>query len=597
MSHSPSRQQPSAAGTKLTDLISPAGLTEIQEALAAAAAGAAVVVRHPDGRPVVAPAAPNRFTEQILKSPVVRDVWRPACEATRQSLAEARMARCDCLGCLTSIVASVSVGDDLIAMIEVGLRPSSELGPGDIRNLARALQIEEAELAETAKDARPWSESEMSSTEHSLNALICTMTRLCRRELMLQARVRELSTLSEVTTLLTSTLDLDEVLDLIVKTASERLGAKAATIRLLDREKGELVVSAVHNLSRVYLDKGPVRVAESRVDQEAIEKKVAYVADVRTDPRVIYRDEAHREGLRSALCAGLVTKNVPVGVLRVYTDVPREFTADEIRLFHAMANQAAVAIENARLYSVQREMRHLQTELRAAAEVQAHLLPTEAPEIPGVEIAMVNVPCEAVGGDLYDFVQIDETTWGITVADVSGKGIPAAIIMASVRSMIRGEVEDAYTVSKVVRTANRTLCRDAAESQFVTLFFATYDANTRRLRYTNAGHCEPILFRDQEYCLLDEGGLPLGLLPEERYEQAQAVLQPKDVVVAYTDGLTEAMNPEHGMFGRDRVMDVLHSCCDRSAQDILQAIRDATAAFCGSQERADDMTIVVMKLL
>ena len=587
---------PNISAARVTDFISQGGLAEIQSSLAAAL-NAAVVFRHPDGRPAVSPAKPNAFAEYILSALFTKEVCvHRGCDVFCKCLSDRHPRRCGCLPGLCCIVAPIYVSDELIAVVEVGPRPDHKLSCQEIAELAGTLGLDETVLREAAGQALPWSEGEISAAEHFLNAQVRTMASLCRRGLQLQARVRELSTLSDVASVLTSTLDLSEVLNLIVKTVAERLNVKAATIRLFDRNRDELVVRAVHNLSAEYLSKGPVHISRSKIDQEALKGRVVYIADVRSDGRVIYRAEATREGLRSGLSVGLVSKNVPVGVLRVYTGRVHEFSEDEVRLFKAMADQAAVAIENARLYSLRQEMRHIQTELAAAAEVQNHLLPTAPPRIPDVDIAMTNVPCEAVGGDLYDFVKIDETTWGFSIADVAGKGIPGAIVMASVRSMIRGEVEDAYTVSKVVRTVNRALCRDATEGQFVTLFFATYDASTRRLRYTNAGHCEPILIRSGEYCFLEEGGLPLGLVPEERYEQAQAVLRAGDIIVAYTDGLVEAMSPDLGLFSRDRVLDVVRSNSAKDAKEILAALRDATAEFCKSQKLADDMTVVVIKL-
>ena len=420
---------------------------------------------------------------------------------------------------------------------------------------------------------------------------------LCRRGRESGRRLRELATLADTSALLTQTTDLQGRLDILTRAVTEALGVKGCLIRLLDHENGELVVKSVYNLSRRYLEKGPVNLSDSVVDQEAILGRVVYSRNVTSDPRMLYPREAAEEGLASMLCVALRTKERVIGTIRVYTAKPHEFTAEEVSLFRAIANQAAAAIENAALYEEALRAQALDKELAAAAQIQRHLMPTESPSLRGFEIASRYIPFGLVGGDLYDFVPIENQHLGIVIADVAGKGVPAAILMAATRAALRGHIETVYAARDIIAKTNRVLCRDIAQDQFVTLFYGALDTVGRRFTYCNAGHIPPLLFRDGRHCELSEGGLVLGLDPGAAYEERQFVLRHGDVLLFYTDGLTETMNPEGETFGRGRLVEAVVPHLGESAGEILDRVWHASREFARGAAPRDDFTIIVLKVL
>ena len=435
------------------------------------------------------------------------------------------------------------------------------------------------------------------AAEELLKASAALLAELCRRGQESGRRLRELATLADISALLTQTTDLQRRLDLLTRSTTEALGVRGCLIRLLDHENGELVVKSVHNLSRRYLEKGPVNLSDSVVDQEAILGRVVYSRDVVNDPRMLYPREAAEEGLASMLCVALRTKERVIGTIRVYTSEPHEFGPEEVSLFRAIANQAAAAIENAALYEEALRAQALDKELAAAAQIQRHLMPKECPSLPGFDIARRYVPFGVVGGDLYDFVPIQNQHLGVVIADVAGKGVPAAILMAATRAALRGHIETVYAARDIIAKTNKVLCRDIAQDQFVTLFYGALDTVARRFTYCNAGHIPPLIFRDGQHCELTEGGLVLGVDPKAAYEERQFVLRTGDVLVFYTDGLTETMNPEGETFGRRRLVQAVSGHLGESAEAILDRVWHASREFARGTAPRDDFTIIVLKAL
>jgi len=297
------------------------------------------------------------------------------------------------------------------------------------------------------------------------------------------------------------------------------------------------------------------------------------------------------------LCVALRTKERVIGTIRVYTSEPHEFGPEEVSLFRAIANQAAAAIENAALYEEALRAQAFDKELAAAAQIQHHLMPKECPSLPGFDIARRYVPFGVVGGDLYDFVPIQNQHLGIVIADVAGKGVPAAILMAATRAALRGHIETVYAARDIIAKTNKVLCRDIAQDQFVTLFYGALDTVARRFTYCNAGHIPPLIFRDGQHCELTEGGLVLGVDPEAAYEERQFVLRTGDVLVFYTDGLTETRNPEGETFGRRRLVQAVSGHLGESAEAILDRVWHASREFARGTAPRDDFTIIVLKAL
>ena len=230
-----------------------------------------------------------------------------------------------------------------------------------------------------------------------------------------------------------------------------------------------------------------------------------------------------------------------------------------------------------------------------AADVQQRMIPSTPPTIPGMDLAAVYVPCFELGGDLFDFIPLSGDNLGLVVADVAGKGVPASLIMATVRAALRAHVDNVYYLYEVIRRVNIMLCRDTKPSEFVTLFYGVLDVRNRRFTYCNAGHPPGLVLRDGQATELPGGSLVLGIDADEVYKQEVVDLRAGDVLLLYSDGVSEAMNFQRQMFGRQRLQESLvrgGATAEAIAQNILWDMR----RFVGLQERSDDVTMIVAKM-
>lgn len=414
------------------------------------------------------------------------------------------------------------------------------------------------------------------------------------REKRLQKRIRELSTLYEVSKLLTATMELDQILKLIVKTTADSIGVKACSLRLLNEKTGEMILKAAYGLSEEYTRKGQV-FAWRGVYRDVISKgEVAIVFDAPTDPRFEYAKKASEEGIKSMLIVGLLIQDKPIGALSVYTDRPYHFSKEQTQIFKGIANEASAVIEKAMLYEERVERQRMEQELAAAAKIQENLMPQVIPQVSKFQISAKNIPSQIVGGDFYDFIKFGESHLGVVIADVSGKGISGAILMASARASLRAYLEDPHTVKDAIANLNRVLCRDTQSDQFVTLFYGLLDVQEATLTYTNAGHNPPILFRNREIITLFKGGLVLGVLPNAVYEEERIQLMKGDLVLFYTDGIVEAQK-DNMYFGIERLSELIQANVSLSAGEILGKVLEVVDEFTSDSSKSDDTTIIVLK--
>jgi len=390
--------------------------------------------------------------------------------------------------------------------------------------------------------------------------------------------------------------ELSTVLQRTVQVVAELMETKAASIRLIDRERDELVIMAGYNLSEEYLAKGPVRLSTAEIDKIALSPVgFEYVRNMAADPRVQYPQESVREGIVSMLSVGMRYKGRAVGALRVYTATEQKFSPLKIDLLKAVAAQAAAAIENTRLVKETLEAQALEKQVQLAADVQQRMIPQTPPTVPGVELASVYVPCFQLGGDFYDFIPLPGDNIGLAVADVAGKGVPASLIMASVRAALRAQVDNVYYLYEVIRRVNLMLCRDTTPSEFVTLFYGVLDARNKLFTFCNAGHPPGLILRDGQIIELTADNMVLGVDPDEVYRQTVFQLKTGDILLIHTDGLTDAMNFQQELFGKQRLLEAFKKGGDTAelvTENILWEIRK----FVGMANPTDDITMIVAKI-
>ncbi len=417
-----------------------------------------------------------------------------------------------------------------------------------------------------------------------------------------------LSSVYETTQILTSPMDLQQILEMVVKTVAEAVGVDASGLRLLEGEGNELILKATYGLSEAYKNKGPVTSSESELNSRALRGEAIIVGDMRTDPNFKRHHEAVKsEGVISSLSIGLLYRGKGIGILRLYCKRLRRFSDADISLARTVASQSAAAIENARLYREALEGERMSRQLRLAGAVQRHLIPDGSPDIPGIDIAGQYVPCHEVGGDFYDFVEQADGKVLISIGDAMGKGVPASLMMASLRSAIRGMGELVDSIGNLAVRANSLVCHDAEYGEFITLFCAAIEPccdchsggdnkAVARFVYCNCGHEQPIMIRDGKASLLTEGGVILGIDPKAAYDTQTIDLLPGDLIVMYTDGLSEAVNFERESFGRQRIVDAVMSSVDMTAEQAGKNILWLMRKFTGLTNRYDDTALVVIKV-
>jgi serine phosphatase RsbU (regulator of sigma subunit) len=402
----------------------------------------------------------------------------------------------------------------------------------------------------------------------------------------------------QITTLVAGRFTLQEVLDKLAEAAVKITGLKACSIRLLDEEAGDLKMRSTYGLSEEYRSKGVVT-KDDPVIKAAFAGQAVVLDDMQDDDRVAFKEATIKEGLVGQLTVAMKFRDKPIGVLRLYSGKPVHFEDDDIDLARAISSQCAVAITNARLYAEAIEADRITEQVRLAGLIQRRMIPDKAPKIPGLDIAAAYIPCFDVGGDFYDFLKLGENKIGIAIADVIGKGVPAAIMTSSFRGALRAYSEcdcSPDALLKTVRRLNRMACDECRSGEFISLFYGVLDAEKRTISYCNCGHEPPALLRDGIITDLNKGGIVLGVLPRAEYQSETLQLKEDDCLLFYTDGLIDAVNFDGDTWGRDRLLKILGKWAKDSAEQVIKNVLLYRRRFVGLARQVDDTSMVVVRV-
>ena len=429
------------------------------------------------------------------------------------------------------------------------------------------------------------------------------MTKKTKRQIERDEQIYQLSTL------VAGKFSLQEALDRLAEAAVKIVRVKACSIRLLDEEAGDLKMRSTFGLSDEYRNKGVV-CRNDTVIKAAFAGEAVVLDDVRVDGRVKYKEAAIKEGLVSQLTVAMQFRGRDMGVLRLYSPKPMHFDEDDISLARAVASQCAVAITNARLYTKAIEGARMAEQMRLAGVIQRRMIPECAPRIPGLDIAATYIPCFDVGGDLYSFHQMRENSIDVAIADVIGKGIPAAIMMSSFRGSMKAFIDavgdfpvHCENVDKVdchreiLNRINRMACNECRDGEFITLFHAAIDVEDMTLTYCNCGHEPTVLIRDGQVTDLDKGGLVLGVDPEAEYEVGTVKLKEGDCLLFYTDGLIDAANFDGELWGKERMLEAAKKFTSESAEQMIQDVLAHRRRFVGLARQIDDTSLIVVRVV
>ena len=326
-----------------------------------------------------------------------------------------------------------------------------------------------------------------------------------------------------------------------------------------------------------------------------LNKKALLSNSPRTDDR--FRGITWDESINSIVCVPLMVKSELKGVLTVYNKKgAHDFTEEDQRLLAIIAMQSAQVIENARLHEEQQAYIRMQEEVRLASRIQLDLLPKEPPQIDGYDIAGKSIPAQMVGGDYFDFIPMIDDRLALCLGDVSGKGLPASLLMANLQATLRGQTLHDVPVNIRMSRANELLYRSTDPEKFATLFYGVLDLHEHNLTFSNAGHENPYLNAiNGSDVRLDTGGTVLGVVDNFPYEEEVVPVGLGDLLVIFSDGITEAFDIDENQFGEKRLEDVIEKYKSEPAAAIIEHIVDAVEEYAGDAPQADDLTLVVIK--
>ncbi len=386
---------------------------------------------------------------------------------------------------------------------------------------------------------------------------------------------------------LASPRPLDELFEVILDLAMEAAGAARGVVLTLDRA-GELRPRARRG--------SDFRISKRVRDQVVNERMSLIIQDALADPRWKQQHSIISQGIRSLMAAPLQTDDRVIGMLYLDSGESSEFTAEDLELVTVMANIAAVRIEHARLAAVERRRELLESELAQAADIQMGCIPEQPPAVAGLELAGKTLPCRTVGGDYFDYVPRSDGKLVFLIADVAGKGMPAALLVMNLQARIQALAETADDMADTVARLNRMIKAVCPANRFITCFLALLDPRTGEMQWANAGHEPAIVLRSSgkiERCRA--GGPPLGVFDDARHRTDSVVLEPGDRLLLISDGVTEAVNSAGRDFGSQQLEDLLVEHRDRLLEELVEAVNAAVETWTGDAAPHDDVTVVALR--
>ena len=412
----------------------------------------------------------------------------------------------------------------------------------------------------------------------------------------LKLAVKELSVLNDIATAVSTTHDLNQVIELIIHECVNHLNVEQGAIMLLDPTETDDQFHTIVREIDTDTDIVPYHFGVQLTGWMIKNQTPLLINDFPNDNRFTSLSDEEFP-INSILSVPLKTKGKLIGVLNVFNKISEDgFTLSDQRMLSIIATQSAQAVESARLYDEEKSLKIIEEELNFATDIQTNLLPKFNPEINGFDISGKSIPAKEVGGDYYDFIPIDEKKNAICLGDISGKGMPAAMLMANLQATLRGQALFTSSAGECLTRANKLLYRSTDLQKFATLFYGILDTTESIFHFSNAGHDPPFLINsNKEITRLTKGGTVLGFMEDYQFEEDFIKLNSNDTVVIYSDGITEALNEKNEEFSEDRLLAILKENLKSSADMIIEEVFNAIKIFVNAVPQSDDITIVVIK--
>jgi sigma-B regulation protein RsbU (phosphoserine phosphatase) len=484
------------------------------------------------------------------------------------------------------------------------IQRETELNKGDEILIGSTRIVFDKELSTNVEmtDAGP-SSANINTIMHLKEVLkkpdISTTIRAAAKEMdieKIKTEHRSFSVISEVSKALVLHMPLHELLEHVMNLIAENLPMDRGILMLKEGNPAQLIPKVIRINNKRLMDQR-ILVSQSIVNMVMNKHSSVLISDVQADSRLKSRDSIMKMNIHSAVCVPLWDNKEIIGI--IYSDrisLLKPFSDEDLRLLTLLANLAAVKIENSKRIQDTIDKEKMEKELSLAAQIQKDFLPMGTPEAEGFDISGFMTPCYQVGGDYYDYFPIGSDRLGVTIADVSGKGVSASLLMASLRASLHSEVHVHYDIEKMTSKLNDFVHRSSAINSFITFFFCELNKKTGKLKYVNAGHNPPILIdKKGKIERLESCGLCLGMFPDVEYQSQSVTLVPGDLAVLYTDGITESRNKENKDFEDERLIKLSKKYSKLTAKEFIERIHEEVDTFISGVDQMDDMTMVVIK--
>ncbi|MBN1407270.1 MAG: SpoIIE family protein phosphatase [Calditrichaceae bacterium] len=408
--------------------------------------------------------------------------------------------------------------------------------------------------------------------------------------------ISEMGALHEISRMFESSKNIDALLTYVLEKCMDLMNAEAASSMMVVEGTDELEFKTVLGPKSDGVKPFRLKIGKGLSGWVAQNNEAILIPDAYKDSRFDPSFDK-RSGFRtkSMLCVPLTYKSKPIGVMTILNRLDgNPFTESDKNLLTTFASQAALAIENAQLLQATIEKERLDKELQVASEIQQLIIPQSLPKIKGLDISAVYVPCKEVSGDFYDIIKINENEYVFVVADVSGKGIPGAMLVSTMQAILKAYLEYSTDLKSIITKLNDRIIKNTTEDRFITFFFGLYHAEKCTLTYINAGHNPPILIHNNTINRLEKGGIFIGCLPWD-YEFETIQLRESSILALFTDGIVEAMNDNQEEFGEDRLIDIIKKGKSLAMEEVREQLIKQVKEHRGGKALEDDLTLALFK--
>ena len=412
----------------------------------------------------------------------------------------------------------------------------------------------------------------------------------------LKLAVKELSVLNDISTAVSTTNDLTQVIELIIRECVAHLNVEQGAIMLLDESEADGQFRTIVREIDTESDIVPYHFGVQLTGWMIKNQQPLLINNLANDNRFTNLSDDEFP-ISSILSTPLKTKGKLIGVLNVFNKISADgFSTDDQRILTIIASQSAQVVENARLYEEEQALQKIEEELKFAHDIQTNLLPKSNPQINGYDIAGKSLAAKEVGGDYFDFINIDKNHNAICLGDISGKGMPAAMLMANLQATLRGQAIFTKSPSECLTRSNKLLFRSTDLQKFATFFYGILNSKTDEFHFSNAGHDPPFhISSNKKITRLDKGGTVLGFMEDFNFEEATQKIKSGDTIVIHSDGITEALNSKNTEFGEERLLKLVLNNLQLKAEQLISKVFDAVKTFVKDVPQSDDITIVVIK--